>query len=423
MAEAWPSSESPSYKDAQVWKDLEAETGFDSCIDYLEFYKNVRHGFKGRLATIQRLPKDHVTAKNLLAANDRSSIVIYDLSEQQDSSIRVIARRHCHSGTELIQALREPPSDTRVQLVLWSFDYRLLDQEMVDALVLGLKLDVSLLDDLHTVSSVQLEPPIPKTFRTSQIRSILIGSTVATISQNYMHDVSNAVPVVLVASAIDDGKDTNTLENILARGEEGEPPMYRLFLEEKYTFERTLVNTLWSRGLVYARTVERFIAQERDNTLTKAFLLLAALSPVLYAQAYQVKNRLDRLHLTYVKIRGRTSKAQYTDDLDGYLHVWREDLRRTVEATEDLVGQTLGYIGSEAHPNWSQETSYLSIKADMTSLIDRGRRLETEVRDFMQLRIGNLALEESRKSIELSNSQIREAKSGKDAKSHLRRLY
>ena len=423
MAEAWASSESQSYKNAQVWKDLEAETGFDSCIDYLEYFKNARHGFRGRLATIQRLPKDHVTTENLLAANDRSSIVIYDLSEQQDSSIRVIVRRHCHSGTELIQALRDPPSNTHVQLVLWFFDYRLLDQEMVDALVLGLKLDVSLLDDLRTVSSGQLVPPTPKTFRTSQIRSILIDSTVATISQNFMPDVANAVPVVLVASAIDGGKDINTLETTLAGGEEGEPPIHRPFLEEKLPFERVLDDTLESRGLVYARTVEHFTVQERDATLTKAFLLLAAVSPLLYAQAYQVKNRIDRLQFTYVKIRGRTSKAQNTNDLDGYLHIWREDLRRTVEATEDLVGQTLGYIGSEAHPNWSQETSYLSIKADMTSLIDRGRRLETEVRDFMQLRIGNLALEESRKSIELSNSQIREAKSSKYAKTHLRRVY
>ena len=39
-------------------------------------------------------------------------------------------------------------------------------------------------------------------------------------------------------------------------------------------------------------------------------------------------------------------------------------------------------------------------------------RLETEIREYLQLQTGELALQESRKSIELSNSQIEEAKRG-----------
>ncbi|KAF6236375.1 hypothetical protein HO173_005466 [Letharia columbiana] len=48
-AEPGPAREPPAYKDAQVWKDLEAETGFASCADYMEFYKNVRPDFEDRL--------------------------------------------------------------------------------------------------------------------------------------------------------------------------------------------------------------------------------------------------------------------------------------------------------------------------------------------------------------------------------------
>ena len=38
-AEPWPSRQRLSYKDDQVWKDIEAETGFSSCADIMEFYK------------------------------------------------------------------------------------------------------------------------------------------------------------------------------------------------------------------------------------------------------------------------------------------------------------------------------------------------------------------------------------------------
>lgn len=423
MTEAWPVSESQSYKDAQVWKDLKAETGFASCIDYLELYKDVRLGYKKRLNKIQRLPKDHLTAENHLAASDRSSVVIYDLSEQQDSSIRIILRRHCYSGTELIQALREPPSKTRVQLVLWFFEYRLLDQEMVDALILGLKLDVTFLDNLRTVSSAHLRPPTSKAFRTSQIRSISVDGTVATISQGFMPDVVNTVPVVLVASTLNGEMSTNTLEKILAEGEDEKPPIRRLSYEESMSFERILDGSLEKRGRIYARTMDHFVVQDRNATPTKASLLLTALSPLLYAQAYRMTSALNQLQMIYVQICCRTPIAQNRDYLSHDLHLGREELRRLVEATEDLVGQTLGYLGSEAHLNWFEEPSCFSIRADLNNLVDRGRRLDTEVRHFMQLQTGSLALEESRKSIELSNSQIREARSGKYARRLLHRLY
>lgn len=55
----------------------------------------------------------------------------------------------------------------------------------------------------------------------------------------------------------------------------------------------------------------------------------------------------------------------------------------------------------------------MDIKADWTILLDEERRFESDVRDYLQLQVGNLALEESRRSIELVNSQIQEAKSGK----------
>lgn len=105
-----------------------------------------------------------------------------------------------------------------------------------------------------------------------------------------------------------------------------------------------------------------------------------------------------------------------TLDTEENLGNGRLQLRRTLEEAEDHVNQIFRYLGSEVDTDWSKEPSYVGIRADWMSLIGEARRLETEVRDYMQLVVGNLSLEESRRSIELSHLQIREAKSGKFAK-------
>ncbi len=59
-----------------------------------------------------------------------------------------------------------------------------------------------------------------------------------------------------------------------------------------------------------------------------------------------------------------------------------------------------------------QSTSLTAVEDELRQARLEASRLETEIRDFLQLQTGELALQESRKSIELSNSQIEEAKRG-----------
>ena len=48
-AEPGPWSKPASHRDAQVWKDIEAETGFTSYADYLEFYQDIHPDFRDKL--------------------------------------------------------------------------------------------------------------------------------------------------------------------------------------------------------------------------------------------------------------------------------------------------------------------------------------------------------------------------------------
>ena len=175
----------------------------------------------------------------------------------------------------------------------------------------------------------------------------------------------------------------------------------------------------WKRGgQLYAKAVERFIEQDRFATPSKAFLMLAATSPLLCIKAYRIRevsNQVSGIYekLTREKIRPWESSDTEYKGLEQDLDRQRLKLRRTLEEAEDCVSQIFRYLGSEVNLDWSKEHSCAGIKADWRTLIDEERRLEAEVRDHMQLRVGNLALEESRRSIELSSSQIQEAKSGK----------
>lgn len=401
--EAGPSEEPASYKDAQVWRNLEAETGFASYTDYLDYYKDVRPNFQDKLKQLRNLPKDHVEANRRPSSDPRKSFAIYDLSMQEDSQTRLSLRCYRDSPTELIQALREarqPSGSICVQLVLWNTYRQTLSHEMADALVLGLKLDVEFLVDLiafllleqqyHTRNAAETR----KGFRASHNGSVRGTATLATISQSFMPDPTNVIPFLFVASALDDYLDHDEWV-ILARSVRKMPP-----------FCRTPSARLMTADSTYAKLVKHFIAQSRDATPSKIFVLLAAISPLLYVEAYRVRNAYDQSRNKY------TDKRQPQQALD----IMRRNLRRLSEETEDLVGQVFRYLTFEAHSDCLKEPSWLSIKADIMSLIHDARRLETEVRDYLQLQVGNLALEESRKSIELSNLQIREAKSGKLAK-------
>ncbi|KAF6236376.1 hypothetical protein HO173_005467 [Letharia columbiana] len=169
-------------------------------------------------------------------------------------------------------------------------------------------------------------------------------------------------------------------------------------------------------GQLYARSVKIFMAQGQLATPSTSFLLLAATSPLLSTEAYRVQDASDDLQGTYNKlaknrIQGRDTSDRSHGQLDKDLEIQHLDLRRTLEEGEAHVSQILRYQPCEVDLDWSKAPSYVSIKADWRSLIDEARRLEAEVRDYMQLQVGDLSLEESRRSIELSNIQIRESQS------------
>lgn len=396
-----PSSRSASYRDAQVWKDIEAETGFASYADYLEYYSDLQPAFINKRDDYHRFPED----EDAMPANKRHRTFIYDLSVQETSLAKLSLRHLCDSGTELIEALREPPDGISVQLVLWFTSDLPLNQEMADALVLGLKLD---LDDF---SPRRPWSPTPKNF-TYQVKSIFGDQTVATISQDFMPDVANAVPVVLVASR---HFYWSIAYSVFIKNKGWKPPILK---SSGQSLRLEVIDDIYDTpefaGQVYARVVEHIIMQDTVLHSTKPFLLIAAMSPLLYMEECCIIRSFNSLETLYTDLMF-VHPDHYGEEKDRMdrLDAHRLRLRRILEVSEDRLDQFSRFLGLEAHSNLSENPSYPGIMTTLRSLIADARRLDTEVQDFKRFQVGELALEESRKAIVLSNAQIREAKSGK----------
>lgn len=78
--------------------------------------------------------------------------------------------------------------------------------------------------------------------------------------------------------------------------------------------------------------------------------------------------------------------------------------------------QFLKYTESHFGREKLKEESFLNAIQICDHACDEAHRLEVEIKDHIQLINGQQALQESRKSIELSNAQIRESKRGKSSR-------
>ena len=413
---AEPTESRPSYKEDQVWKDIENETGFASCADYMRFYAYVRPDFVDRLGQYRAIRKGQHSMRDdgtkFRTKRSNYELSIYDLSKQVDSAKCLRFRHDCDSGTELIRALRNPPRNVCVQIVFWSSSLASpltpFSQEMADAVILGLKLDPQLLEDLekfwegrddyHTIG-----------FRNSHIQRLLGYGVIAILSQNFMDGSAKAVPVLLVAAN----------EKFYGERDSASATSFNGGGRRKPPFSSSVTYTMgFSGASLYAKTVEEFIAQSRITFPTEAVLLLAAGSPLLYNEASRVQKALLKVQDTYDELMSRkldhsSLPGMAHKDILGDLDIQRLVLRRTIEKGENYARQFFRYLCLDIDVDWSKEPSYVSIEADWKSLIEEARRLETEVRDYMQIQVGNLSLEESRRSIELSNVQIRESQNSK----------
>ena len=167
---------------------------------------------------------------------------------------------------------------------------------------------------------------------------------------------------------------------------------------------------------IYKEIFSMLAENNPDNTRCTAAIIARVLMSLLHMNCLQTRMQCSQLRRTFLELQ----TPMDTNDVDNQLvnqtssklHHERFWLRRSVENSEDEMRHFERYFSAEDANYLPNSSAYLRIKQETDQIHNEARRLDAEVRDYLQLEVGNLSLEESRKSIELSNHQIQEGKRG-----------
>ena len=384
----------------ELGNDSEAEIGYSSYADYLRAY-NGKSPYLDRVL-LQLGPA--VPPRASWYANRMSKFTILDLSNDEKSRALVLSRRDRMSDTNIVTILQQPPANVTVQILLWNTtDY--LSQDVVDALGLGLKLDPRFFRALCTGGGQNRRHWDPK--------HVTIAGAVATIVRHSNPDKPDAVPVVLIARIIWEPELANAAEE-----EIGDTYPFQLSAAETCPVYAPRDKTESNEHQNYTRLLNWCLKNEEESVAGVTDLLLRPLIPLIYLDIFRICNFGEVLRHKYERLQ-RSAEYEWhyagkkeLENIHSDMPKDRLRLRAMLEDSEDGLNHLLRYIRSQTCADWPLNKLWLKVEDNLRTTHEEARRLEAQLRDYLQLQVGEWALQESKKSIELSNRQIEEGKRG-----------
>ena len=338
-----------------------------------------------------------------------SGVDIIDVSNEDSSPIRVSLRCQNLSASEVSGALCHPPPSTRVQIVLWTIDeYTCHSADSLDVLGVGLQLNPSF---INSVGYRQYEK---KYFPFYQLKnSLSIGSlrTSVSVARSFVLAQDNPVPVVLIAGPMHKSI-------IYYSVEESCRAIYDL-VQAAPLYGHYRCGRGPSLANVYIRALSSLLKSGGDSAPSSSDTLSACIIPLLQIEIAVHKEALDKLRRSFAALNGnfweeillgRSVDDELQDEAPENLYRYRIQLRSLIVYFENKEGELMSYLKSLCGPNFTEGHFYPQMKEARISFLEEARLLEAEIRDHLQLQGSKLALEESKKSIELSNNQIYESK-------------
>ena len=386
-----PSSAMNPDEGARLWEDLKAETGYTSYFAYLEAYEG-----EHSLVWFMKEALQGIVAI-AAPAYDRGCAIL-DVHDEDGTCCKLTLRCHSTSGTKILSALHQTPATTKLGILLW--DSTSLTKDMLDALGLGLKIPLHFFNALlarHPTTGPLLE--IGTGWKGSD-DVMVIDPYVMTLVRDHLPANPDAAPIILIA-----GVDQEHLK--IDRDFHRTFPFQMLATQEMPNQLDQLPE--WMRD--YFHRLESDIQKGRGLDRNDMDMTLRPLTALLQFNMplFRIEHRAARayyLQATKPK-RTETGEKSLKD-----LFEKRYKLRRMIEDSEDNSVRLRDYMQSYIRDDTLQSQSLVSLEGDLQQIRLEATRLEAQIRDYLQLQTGELALKESKKSIELSNFQIEEAKRG-----------
>ena len=377
----------------ELWHALEAETGYSSYFAFMKTYAAEHPYMDGIHAQLTRCNTTGVP-----------TFTILDLFNDESSRLRVVPRfdSPIDSATRVVTSLRQPPANVAVQILLWDTD-GIFDENTLNALGLALKINPPFFKALFYWDRMpQLDP-----------RHIKIGGIAATIVRHYKLDKPEAVPIVLIASSQPHKLLADAVVRKIGDVSPFQNPNIDASLYYSHLHDPALPTRVYDLSIGWHTDYLRVLKlclEEEEQAADVAALVLKPLVPLLYLRKLAIRDYCQRIRGKYRELELDTSFECIRDDIIHGLPKERLCLRGLVEDSEDELNYSRRYLRSQVSANGLSNGSWLKVEEDLIQTRQEAGRLEAEIRDWLQLQVGEWALQESKKSIELSNRQIEEGK-------------
>ncbi|KAI4178271.1 MAG: hypothetical protein LQ346_007503 [Caloplaca aetnensis] len=386
---------------------LKAKTGFTSYQEYMR----AEHGQYTPLYNIFQVEYLQQSV-NTSARTGGQHCSVIDIAKSDDWSITRTFDGRQQSISNLFDALNDTRASVSLRIVIWPLHESWFDVDLVNTLALILRLDPRFLSCVFAkVSGVEC---FSTEIRPLYAKYVLMGNCIATFGRLAMQE--KAIPFVLLAGMSREGeplREWNMSRDIprqlrlykhIHLYPDIEPDTPLSYPHEPIT--QTEKPDRDPEDLIrwYIAMLRHLLTQNGGDDITSNSLPLASLLPMLQLSSLDARDLAS-------SIRRALAKFQFTEEESiELLYAQRKILRRWLEDTEDNMEHLERYIELYHRSEWLEGPIYKMLDSESTQLAANARHLETEVRDFLQIESGASALKETKKSIELSNLQIRESK-------------
>lgn len=421
---------------------FEVETGFPSYVAYLEAHQpanpklsiplwELRHLREYEQEKRKSLQPSHCFVLDVSRPHTSAETmtVHFDESSETDDNgeitkAEMIDFRH-KVALKLLEALRNPVADGSIRVVIWYTDRKHLAAEWVDALGLGLRVPPSYFEILlqqMQFSRDHVEDEI-RWLHEDEIRflhpqHLLIGNAVVTILNGNMVDNAHHPPTILITYLAelrpDHTRDWKIHERLYQQ-EIKVPSFARLSRQNESTLMGKEQRYCTDHFRHYQKLLHLACQQESYAHLNNNSLFYTSILPLfrfnILGLQVDYNAALSTLVMLQAYYRGRESE-QSQDNVYYVLDQHRFQLRRSIEKSDDSLHFFQDLMIANDDAVWLEGRHYQATKKDLENTLGMARRLETEIRDYMAIVVGLLSINESRKSIQLTNVSIEEGKQG-----------
>ncbi|KAL8920294.1 MAG: hypothetical protein Q9208_006362 [Pyrenodesmia sp. 3 TL-2023] len=391
-----------------------AETDFDSYHAFLVFHKS-------QDTELGVLDESLGRCTNPIDFRTPSDLGSRVLNISKDCDISFSPPHSEVHQTNIIEALCDPPEDAQLQIVIWSLscvDHMMAQRDLIDFLGLHFSLDPRCLSAVRALIQrlerggygILVDVPLDRHNPThAKIDNAIITFCLP-------GDGTDGIPIVLIAqyAGYDSPvKEQSLEEQSLENGERKQlhprPPLSR---SDSWYSQLASLQGLGSYRY-YPQMLTRLLESPKTTTDDFSNLLLICFLPCLQLQLGRIRSSCNRTRYGFEdhfrsSIRG--DPDDLTETLEDTLYTDRTVLRSDISDVEDQWSAVIRYMKMRLSRDPSKGLLFHDFEEEIAHVIGESNRLESQIRDYLQLRAGTLGLEESRRSIDLSNRQIEEAK-------------